>query len=406
MPAEARGPFLFPVVHDPDGRVLLRIQLMITGADRTHGEVIRTEFVVAPLDGGRPLKTTAVGPRQPSGPTFLKGEIWLPAGRYRIFPSRIPRFERRFDVLPEPGSSLRIYCIHGTRSPSWSDSLGAFSSGGKQLAVIRHSLLKSCCRVSNDFRGIPERPLVTRDLVFMQAISRSIRLVVGGRKFPLAPGEGIVINPDEIYMIDNATPFPRHLKFVIVQPTALEWFLGVAGLAPSAKGFRFDSAPRPVPPIVSAAIIGLEEAMRHPRGLAARVHLETCIHHYLFSLLRGFSNRLVAENRKTAEPGLADPRLARAVAYLKRYYARPYDRRLLAGYACISHQRLQELFRRHLRTNPRAYLQQVRMERAKDLLASGKRSLAEAGHLVGYADPRNFRRLFKRHARVSVDPPH
>ncbi len=400
MPAEARGPFLFPVVQDPDGRVLLRIHLLITGADRSHGEMIRTGFVIAPLDGGRPFKTTAVGPRQPSGPTFLKGEIWLPAGRFRIFPSRNPRFERRFDILPTPGSSLRIYCIHGARSPSWSDSLGAFAPNGQQLASIHHTLLNACCRESNDFRGIPQRPVNTRDLGFVQAISRSVRLVIGGRKIMLASGEGLVINRDETLVIDTAPPFPRHLKLVIVKPPAWERFLDVAGLSPFEKRFRFDPVPRPVPPIVDAAITGLDEAMRRPRGLAARVHLETCIHHYLFSLLRGFPNRLAAENRKTAATGLVDPRLVRAVAYLKRYYAQPYDRRLLAGYACISHQRLQELFRKHLRTNPRAYLQQVRMERAKDLLASGKRSLAEAGHLVGYADPRNFRRLYRRHMQA------
>ncbi len=76
----------------------------------------------------------------------------------------------------------------------------------------------------------------------------------------------------------------------------------------------------------------------------------------------------------------------------------------MARYACVSRQRLQELFHLHLRMDPRNYLLQFRMESAKRLLAKGKLTFAEAGRLVGYANPRSFKRFYRRQAGSAPAP--
>jgi transcriptional regulator GlxA family with amidase domain len=50
---------------------------------------------------------------------------------------------------------------------------------------------------------------------------------------------------------------------------------------------------------------------------------------------------------------------------------------------------------------PIAYVQQIRVERAKRLLETGDRPIEEISWTVGYEDPASFRRLFKRLAGIT-----
>ena len=83
--------------------------------------------------------------------------------------------------------------------------------------------------------------------------------------------------------------------------------------------------------------------------------------------------------------------------YLDRHYAEPYDQGRLAHDACVSRQLLQRLFQERFGHSPRTHLQMLRVAKAKALLASSGRTIAEAARAVGYRDPRNFRRLFAKH---------
>lgn len=394
---------LSPVFQDAEGRVLLRVQRTVLETDSPYREVVRDPFLFFPAKGGPPLRTVLVGLRPRSGPFVLKGELWIPAGSYRLS-EKAERTEGGFDVLPDPDTPLRIHCGHGTRS-SWNAPLAAVSPRGKPLVACQRVHLEPCCRASSFFTTPVRLPRGTGGgLALFQALSRPLRLSLDGRPIDLAPGESFVVNRGDITPLVDDGRFPKHFRHIVAAPAALERFFGAAGLEHVEKKFVFEPSPRFPPPDVAAAVVGLEEVLRHPQGPAGEAHLEACLHTYLFSLLKRFPNRIANAVRRSASEGLADPRLARAVAYLRREYARPYDRDLVAQYACVSRQRLQELFRKHLRQDPRSFLLRVRMEKARALMASGRRSLAEVGRTVGYADPRNFRRLYRRFAQGPSAP--
>lgn len=405
MPAEALGPHLFPVTHDPGGRVLLRIDLKVVGVTRAHGEVLRAGFVIAPMKKGRPLEAVAVGPRQKTGPSLLRGEVWLFPGSYRIFPVRNPRQTLRFDIRPEPGAALRAYCAHPARVPTQIDTLGAFSPAGIQMALIRRYRIQPCCAGWHRSARPPGESFNTRALGFVEAFSRPLGIESGGRTIFLSSGEGFVVNRNEILAFSDDTFLPSHFRQVVVESQELDRFLDRARpFLPRGK-LVFDPVPAPVPPAVSAAIVGLEDAMSRPQGIGGALHLETSLQGYLFSLLRGFPNPGAAALEKTPSERISDTRLAQAVSYLKRHYARPYDRTALAEYACVSHQRLQQLFHEHLKTDARAYLLGIRMEHARKLLAAGKKTYIEVGRLVGYNDPRTFRRKYRAYMQIPAGKP-
>lgn len=57
-------------------------------------------------------------------------------------------------------------------------------------------------------------------------------------------------------------------------------------------------------------------------------------------------------------------------------------------------------FRRHFRAatsmTPIEFRQQIRLRQARVLLANGRTTVAEAGHLVGYESPSQFTREYRR----------
>jgi AraC-like DNA-binding protein len=73
----------------------------------------------------------------------------------------------------------------------------------------------------------------------------------------------------------------------------------------------------------------------------------------------------------------------------------------LARHVGMSRHRLSHRFREVLGVTFRGYLLQVRLERAKALLAAGHHSITEVAHDVGFGDLPRFDKMFKRYTGVT-----
>jgi len=73
----------------------------------------------------------------------------------------------------------------------------------------------------------------------------------------------------------------------------------------------------------------------------------------------------------------------------------------LADRVHLSPSRFHALFRSTVGAAPLAYLQQLRLDKAKRLLLEGDLGIAEIAEKVGYPDPFHFSRLFRRYAGLS-----
>jgi AraC-like DNA-binding protein len=86
----------------------------------------------------------------------------------------------------------------------------------------------------------------------------------------------------------------------------------------------------------------------------------------------------------------------RGVAYLNEHYAAPLTRWQIAQAVNASEDYLTRLFRKELELSPWEYLTRLRVEHAKELLASGSESVAVIGARVGFPDHAYFSRVFKK----------
>lgn len=89
-----------------------------------------------------------------------------------------------------------------------------------------------------------------------------------------------------------------------------------------------------------------------------------------------------------------DPRIQIALDHLHGNLAKPVTVGALAAIAGISPSRFAHLFSEQMGTSPLKYLEQQRIDRARDLLALTSRPIAEIAEEVGFPSPYYFSRRF------------
>jgi len=93
--------------------------------------------------------------------------------------------------------------------------------------------------------------------------------------------------------------------------------------------------------------------------------------------------------------------LRRVVALMRTHLAEPLSLDDLAAEAAMSKYHFCRLFRAHLGSPPHRYLASLRIARAKDLLASDETAVSQIASLVGFNDPGNFAKTFRRNTGLS-----
>jgi len=93
--------------------------------------------------------------------------------------------------------------------------------------------------------------------------------------------------------------------------------------------------------------------------------------------------------------------LAEARQYIDLHYAEQISLDQIADTLRISHFYLSHLFSRENDFSFVEYITQVRMQKAKDLLAAGAKNVSEAAYAVGYNDSNYFSKVFHRYFGVS-----
>ena len=117
----------------------------------------------------------------------------------------------------------------------------------------------------------------------------------------------------------------------------------------------------------------------------------------LYALLR----RLVQlEERRNGRRAM-HPAVVRALRLIEKDIAAPFDIQSLSRQAMVSPSYLTALFREQVGTGPMKYIQQLRMNFARQQLRDPYLSVQEITYRCGYEDPNYFARLFRKFYAVS-----
>lgn len=96
----------------------------------------------------------------------------------------------------------------------------------------------------------------------------------------------------------------------------------------------------------------------------------------------------------------ANPIVDKIIAYLNENYDKPLSLKKIAAEVYLTPNYICNLFRKHVGKNIGDYLNEIRIEKAKELLRDPRYKIYEISNMVGYTDSRYFGTLFKKHTGI------
>ena len=118
---------------------------------------------------------------------------------------------------------------------------------------------------------------------------------------------------------------------------------------------------------------------------------------------------LVDHNRKSQQPYMeatfrknhGDRQILDGQHWFEKNFARQFSIDDVANYVGLSPRHFKRRFKQATGENPLRYLQQIRLERAKNMLETSLENIETITYRVGYEDSRTFRRLFQKYTSLS-----
>ena len=132
--------------------------------------------------------------------------------------------------------------------------------------------------------------------------------------------------------------------------------------------------------------------------------LEFKSRYYRYLVVMYYAELLVLIYRYMDEsylPICTNDSLKKAIAYIRLNYQSEITMQDVAEHAGISERYLRRLFSQYLNLSPLEYLNQMRINKAVELLRNTEMSVKEVCYLCGFQSPQYFSRIFKQQMGVS-----
>lgn len=234
-----------------------------------------------------------------------------------------------------------------------------------------------------DFPFTTDNPTGRLDYYLMHVTAGSLRIKMQDRWIPVRAGDTIVFPPSYPYAYTYDGGEPLGYLWVHFTGSAAKFYLDEMGISPlpfvrhssrecrATLNFRamFDTFPE-------------EDALR-THDLAA------CLLQILTEISRSFGK------------GEKNP-ILRSLRYIDASYTEDIRIPVLAAMENLSNSRYSVIFKRHTGMSPCAYIIDLRMKHACELLRTTDMSVKQIGILVGYDDPLFFSKLFKN--KIGISP--
>ncbi|MER5845107.1 AraC family transcriptional regulator [Streptomyces prasinus] len=223
------------------------------------------------------------------------------------------------------------------------------------------------------------------------------RLALGDRVFEYGPGQYLVASVDlpVTGQFVRASPEEPALGFgLVLEPSLVSELLLQAGpVEASRAGRRVPSgiAVSDAPAALLDAVIRLLNLLDHPRDRTVLAPL----------IKREILWRVITSEQGGAvrQLGLADSGLshiARAVRWIRKHYAQPFRVEEVADMSGMSVSAFYRNFQAVTAMSPIQFQKQIRLQEARLLLATHPGDVTGVGRRVGYDNPSQFSREYRR----------
>ncbi|WP_327674679.1 AraC family transcriptional regulator [Kitasatospora sp. NBC_00458] len=250
--------------------------------------------------------------------------------------------------------------------------------------------------ISRVDRADPPEPAMSGTVLAVIAQGAK-RLALGDRVYEYGPGQYLVASVDMPVtgQFTRAAPEEPALGFgLVLEPSAVAELLlrAGAGDAPRAgAGTPSGIAVSDAPPALLEAVLRLLRLLDEPRDRAVLAPLVK--HEILWRLITG------SQGATVRQLGLADSGLShvsRAVRWIREHYAEPFRVEDVARLSGMSVSAFYRNFQAVTAMSPIQFQKQIRLQEARLLLATHPGDVTGVGHRVGYDNPSQFSREYRR----------
>ncbi len=250
--------------------------------------------------------------------------------------------------------------------------------------------------------GRSSQPVPRFPLLYVPCIC----VVAQGRKHVYVADDPIVYDP--LHYLVVALPMPLEAEIVVASPKepflalALEIDVSMVGkllLEMAEEELQPETMISPTPAIYASPMNDdlLEAVVRLLRALEApadrRILGPGAVREILYHILRGEQGSFL---RALALRDNGSHRIARIVRFLQNNYNQSLDISSIARFAGMGNSTLHHAFEKIVGQSPIQYLKKIRLHQARLMIVSNGLGASEAAYKVGYNNPSQFSREFKR----------
>ena len=246
--------------------------------------------------------------------------------------------------------------------------------------VVRHTAASSC-----EFE-----PHTHTDFTVTVVLAGRMSVTIGADRYDLSPG---LIALTDIGRTHGGQSTDAEFLSISLSPAIVNEMVTELGMTRTNAEivFRASLVTDELINDMARAITG--EIARERLGHAEM--LDALVRQLVIHLLRAHLNVRKSARVELSRAGPVDRRLRRALEFMHDNFSRELSLEEIASAAYLSEYHFARLFKQILGITPHVYLANLRLERARRLLAETTFSISEIAGMVGYQSQSHFTKIFK-----------
>jgi AraC family transcriptional regulator len=221
-------------------------------------------------------------------------------------------------------------------------------------------------------------------------LSGKISVTIGAETYGLSAGETALTNVGQMH---SARSSGVEFVSIYISPALISELVLETGMARTTSDIIFRSSAVTDLAITRAARAVAGELTREEVGQGAM--MDAMARQLVIHLLRSHLTVRKSSQIELSRAGPVDRRLRRAIEFMHDNYGRELSLEEIASAAYLSEYHFARLFKQITGTTPHAYLANLRIERARRLLAETRLAISEIAAAVGYQSQSHFTKVFK-----------
>ncbi|HYP25247.1 MAG TPA: AraC family transcriptional regulator [Blastocatellia bacterium] len=246
--------------------------------------------------------------------------------------------------------------------------------------VVRHTSMASC-----EFE-----PHTHTDFTVTVVLSGRMSVNIGSDRYDLSPGQTALT---DIGRSHGGRAIDAEFLSIGLSPSAVNEVVTDLGLTRTNAEITF-RAGRVTDGLISDMARTMANEMAG-ESLGRGMMLDALVRQIIIHLLRSHLTVRKSAQLELSRAGPVDRRLRRALEFMHDNYSRELSLEEIASAAYLSEYHFARLFKQITGVTPHVYLANLRLERARRLLAETTFSVSEIAGMVGYHSQSHFTKIFK-----------